>query len=98
MVLRADQGLVRQYLDEKNERSSSKLANKYEENFDDIVHACRTLYRNGMDEGASRCDIIGLVISVMLSIGCRKGAITDPTVPFMTWKQYQTKLRQKRSK
>ena len=88
-TLRGEESRVKVALDEKSKRLREKLDDKFTEDYEDIEQAILTLYGKGMDEGASRKDVIGLLVAIETSCGTRKGGIVDPNVAFYTWDQWQ---------
>jgi hypothetical protein len=92
-TLTAPQGQVIQYINDKAKKQIEKLGDKYVEKWEDLHRISRTLYDKAMNEdaGPSRSDMMGLLISIMLSIGCRKGAILDSHVEFLDIDQYEKK-------
>ena len=69
-----------QLVQEKEARLRSKLADKYKVDFERVDAITWKLYGNGMAPGATKQDIVGLMLAIPTSAGMPKTAVIDPHI------------------
>jgi len=91
--LHAERGRVLAIIKHNDERRMVRLQNGFTEDWDELDHAARELFRRA-EEGTTKQYGAASILALELCTGSRKGAFLDPNVQFYTWDEWKTTHRQ----
>jgi hypothetical protein len=89
-ILHGDAARVQAVLAAAHARLQDELSDQESVEYADVQRAILFLWDQGMAKGATRKNVIGLMLALELSCGARKIAYLDPTILFYTWTDWQT--------